>query len=352
MGLMVADGTICKNGCFRLQKRNDSVVERFAYLIRNLFNFEPKFTRQHEGRILQAEVSSKYISRWLRQIGGMNPKEKHIPDCIMLASKNIQAAFLKGLFEDGTVNIRKDGSIDHVRLDQKNLPMLKTLQVMLLRMGIVSSIGKGSVPRLSLFGPNIALFRDLIGFVAPEKNVLLESGRFAGSRNISIPLTSSQAKSLWVGFGPSDRSNIYNRNYVSKMVIDRAIEIVGETPQFLLDKDSWFNDRIETLEEVTCPSICVEVPQGSRFIQNGFDGWNSKGLEFNTVYLFNVIEGVLPHKFSLGSPEEIEEERRCFYVAATRAKDRLFIGLSEKMVTSYSETNTYPSRFLTELGLS
>jgi DNA helicase-2/ATP-dependent DNA helicase PcrA len=78
----------------------------------------------------------------------------------------------------------------------------------------------------------------------------------------------------------------------------------------------------------------------------------SKGLEFHTVYLFNVVEGVLPHKFSLNTSEEIEEERRIFYVGCTRAKDRLFIGISNQTVTAYSTTETPISRFLSEIGLS
>jgi DNA helicase-2/ATP-dependent DNA helicase PcrA len=67
--------------------------------------------------------------------------------------------------------------------------------------------------------------------------------------------------------------------------------------------------------------MCVSVPGAGRFLQNGFDGWNSKGLEFNTVFLIGADDKVLPHRLS----ENVEEERRLAYVAVSRAKDNLFV---------------------------
>jgi DNA helicase-2/ATP-dependent DNA helicase PcrA len=52
---------------------------------------------------------------------------------------------------------------------------------------------------------------------------------------------------------------------------------------------------------------------------------SAKGLEWHTVFLIYVAEGHLPSYLSLETEEEIEEERRLFYVAATRAKVNLFL---------------------------
>ncbi len=52
---------------------------------------------------------------------------------------------------------------------------------------------------------------------------------------------------------------------------------------------------------------------------------SSKGLEWDTVFLMSLADGVLPITFSLDSEDEIEEEHRLFYVAVTRAKNRLFL---------------------------
>lgn len=57
---------------------------------------------------------------------------------------------------------------------------------------------------------------------------------------------------------------------------------------------------------------------------------SAKGLEWDTVYLPSLIDGVLPSSFSLDSEEEIEEESRLFYVAVTRAKNRLYLSMSHE----------------------
>ena len=51
----------------------------------------------------------------------------------------------------------------------------------------------------------------------------------------------------------------------------------------------------------------------------------SKGLEWKVVFVIWLTEGMFPSQRSLGSPEALEEERRLFYVAVTRAEDELYL---------------------------
>ena len=66
-----------------------------------------------------------------------------------------------------------------------------------------------------------------------------------------------------------------------------------------------------------------------------------KGLEFDIVFVTSAVEGVIPYEKSK-SFDEIEEERRLFYVAITRAKKLLFISI----VKSRYEQEVKPTRFL------
>lgn len=71
----------------------------------------------------------------------------------------------------------------------------------------------------------------------------------------------------------------------------------------------------------------------------------SKGLEFDTVFLPDCNEGIVPHKKSLKG-KEVEEERRMFYVGMTRAKEQLFLS----WVAGTRQEPGFPSRFLNECG--
>jgi DNA helicase-2/ATP-dependent DNA helicase PcrA len=74
----------------------------------------------------------------------------------------------------------------------------------------------------------------------------------------------------------------------------------------------------------------------------------AKGLEWENVFVINVAEGAFPSDKSFANPKEIEEERRLFYVATTRAKKRLFLTYG---ITSGYENITIrqPSTFLDEI---
>lgn len=79
----------------------------------------------------------------------------------------------------------------------------------------------------------------------------------------------------------------------------------------------------------------------------------AKGLEFDTVFVTGLEDGMLPHQRSLendaDSTQGIEEERRLFYVALTRAKKRLYLTLSRTRKNRGLVIETTPSRFLAEL---
>ena len=93
--------------------------------------------------------------------------------------------------------------------------------------------------------------------------------------------------------------------------------------------------------------IDVEAPGPEREFLTLSTIHSAKGLEWNSVFIIYALEGRFPAMRSVGTDEEIEEERRLMYVAVTRAKDHLFI--TYPMNVYDRETGvilTKPSRFI------
>jgi DNA helicase-2/ATP-dependent DNA helicase PcrA len=76
----------------------------------------------------------------------------------------------------------------------------------------------------------------------------------------------------------------------------------------------------------------------------------AKGLEFDHVFIIGLEEGLLPHERAASSPEELEEERRLFFVGITRAKTNINISYSRYRTFRGQVLRTIPSQFLYELG--
>jgi DNA helicase-2/ATP-dependent DNA helicase PcrA len=76
----------------------------------------------------------------------------------------------------------------------------------------------------------------------------------------------------------------------------------------------------------------------------------AKGLEFHSVFVIWLTDGMFPSSRSLETREAIEEERRLFYVAITRAKDELYLTYPHmRLNAGYGDMFQRPSRFLKEI---
>ena len=76
---------------------------------------------------------------------------------------------------------------------------------------------------------------------------------------------------------------------------------------------------------------------------------NTKGLEFDRVIITGLEEGIFPHDSSSSTPEDLEEERRLFYVGITRARERLLMTWCLNRRIFGRTTGMSPSRFLEEI---
>ena len=96
-----------------------------------------------------------------------------------------------------------------------------------------------------------------------------------------------------------------------------------------------YQSRMEFLAEMTLdpPSSTQELP-ADPFLDEDYlilsTIHSAKGLEWDSVYVIHAADGNIPSDMATGSPEEIEEERRLFYVAMTRAKNHLSVVRPER----------------------
>jgi len=76
---------------------------------------------------------------------------------------------------------------------------------------------------------------------------------------------------------------------------------------------------------------------------------SSKGLEFHTVFISGLEEGLFPHENSLSEDGGLEEERRLMYVAMTRARRRLYLSHTQTRMLHGQTRYNVASRFLDEI---
>ena len=105
------------------------------------------------------------------------------------------------------------------------------------------------------------------------------------------------------------------------------------------------------LEKVSLVADADEIPEGEDHggVVTMMTLHTAKGLEFPTVFLTGMEDGIFPHSRTLGDKDEIEEERRLAYVGLTRARQRLYISRAEYRSTWGAPNYNPPSRFLDEI---
>jgi DNA helicase-2/ATP-dependent DNA helicase PcrA len=76
----------------------------------------------------------------------------------------------------------------------------------------------------------------------------------------------------------------------------------------------------------------------------------AKGLEFNYVYVVGMEQNLFPHQgFDRDEERDSEEERRLFYVAITRARQKLYLSYAQMRTIYGSRQLTLPSQFIGEI---
>ncbi len=157
--------------------------------------------------------------------------------------------------------------------------------------------------------------------------------------------------------------------------LEQVINLSGLADYYLNEKDG--QDRLENLNELVNaaalfeqdPEAVVEEGQsvmeaflahaaleaGEHQAGAGTDALQlmtvhaAKGLEFHSVFITGLEEGLFPHEQSFADADGLEEERRLMYVAITRARRRLYLTHAQSRMLHGQVRYGLPSRFLSEL---
>ena len=131
------------------------------------------------------------------------------------------------------------------------------------------------------------------------------------------------------------------RRMQSEELFDLLAELqedAAEYPTF----DAWFTHMAEYTEQLQRQKAKEKKTTADAVTLSTYH--SAKGLEYHTVFLPELNEGLTPHRQAL-SPEDVEEERRMFYVAMTRAKRRLVLSCMKELRSK----ELVPSRFVGEV---
>jgi DNA helicase-2/ATP-dependent DNA helicase PcrA len=140
--------------------------------------------------------------------------------------------------------------------------------------------------------------------------------------------------------------------YAAELQAEHSIESEGRLENLaeLVGSAREFADVNEFLEQVSLIADTDELPEGADDTSVVLMTLHAaKGLEFPSVFLIGMEDGVFPHLRSLGEPAELEEERRLAYVGITRARERLYLTNTWSRMLYGSTQYNPPSRFLDEI---
>jgi DNA helicase II / ATP-dependent DNA helicase PcrA len=135
--------------------------------------------------------------------------------------------------------------------------------------------------------------------------------------------------------------------------VENLEELVNAARYF--DKNEVINEEEEEMDDLSAFLSHAALEAGDTQTNGSQDSvqlmtlHSAKGLEFPTVFLSGVEEGLFPHQMSLEEPGRLAEERRLCYVGITRARQQLYLTYAETRRLYGNETYPHPSRFINEI---
>lgn len=144
--------------------------------------------------------------------------------------------------------------------------------------------------------------------------------------------------------------DLFNKKDEQDLVrIENIKELFSVAQEF--PKLTDFLENVSLVEQEALPQGYISIKRGDKKNAVALMTMHAaKGLEFKTVFMVGMEEGLFPHSRSLLEKEDLEEERRLAYVGLTRAKKNLYLIYSRRRLYFGVHSFNQISRFITEIG--
>ena len=209
-------------------------------------------------------------------------------------------------------------------------------------------IGDASVARLAAWAQvNRVSFAEAID---RAEEAGLSATALRGAQQLSTML--AELRPLVSTVNPADFLQLVadRSGYMAELVAEHSHEADGRIENIaeLGGVAGEFDDVVGFLETVALVSDSDEI-EGDGTRVSLMTLHTAKGLEFPAVFVVGLEDGIFPHSRSLGEPDELEEERRLFYVGITRARRHLAVSHAWVRTIFGRTQHNIPSRFLAEI---
>lgn len=198
--------------------------------------------------------------------------------------------------------------------------------------------------RAGEFGFKAGTLESLQNFVTMIRyfQSLLESGKNAYDLAIQVGKHTNLVKELF-----SDKTTEGLARYENIQELLNSIKEWTESPS---NEDGELGDKslAAYLQQITLLTDADDDKENSDVVRL-MSIHAAKGLEFGCVFVVGIEEMLFPNAMSINTREELEEERRLFYVAITRAKERLWLTYANTRYRFGQLVQNEPSRFIDEM---
>lgn len=342
LGAIVADGYVGQAGSITLVSGLEEVSDRVESYLLSLTNKDKLYHDKHQKNATRISLNDyKAVKEWHDRLGikyGV-AKDKHVPQAIMEAPKNIQLSFLSGYLESECSINNQKGCID---VTSASYTLINQVNLMLRNMGYVPTVCKKKVKGyeqndyyvLALGCPDSITLLGELQFISESRKKQLEkfyeavSKRKRNNKKEQVPFGKELALTYRESYKKEDipkgfRNKFTIPNSISKTRLRELIEeydkgdpTLRETLMMLVNEKYVFEEVVEINDLGEEPTFDVHMPETHSFIAEGI-------INHNTEIASAVIQQVLPHLKRGERVAFFTDSREIFNQSAERVAKRL-----------------------------